>query len=70
MILESLNEKNACYKFHSLLVTEITFSTDRRFSGLHCEQLETDNENPPHGFFLEWIHLALLKWISPESDGF
>ena len=70
MILESLDEENACYKFHSLLVTEITFSTDRRFSGLHCEQLETDIENTPHGFFPERTHLALLRWISPESDGF
>ena len=51
MILESLDEENACYEFHSLLVTEMAFSTDRRFFGLHCEQLEIDIENPPHGFF-------------------
>ena len=57
MILESLDEENACYEFYSLLVTEISFSTDRHFFGLHCEQLETDIENLPHGFF-------------PESDGF
>ena len=70
MILESLDEENACYEFHSLLVTKIAFSTDRHFSGLHCEQLETDIENPPHGFFSERTHLALPKWILLESDGF
>ena len=70
MILESLDEENACYEFHSLLVTEIVFSTDRRFSGLHCEQLERDIENPPHGFFPERTHLAFERGISPESDGF
>ena len=70
MILESLDEENACCEFHSQLVTEIAFSTDRRFYGLHCEQMETDLKNPPHGFSLEWTHLSFLERISPESDGF
>ena len=26
--------------------------------------------NLPHGFSLERTHLALLRWISPENDGF
>ena len=70
MILESLDEENACYQFHSQLVTEIAFSTDRRFSGLYCEQMETDLKNPPHGFSPEWTHLSFLRRISPESGGF
>ena len=52
------------------LLTENAFSTDRRFFGPHCEQLETDIKNPPHGFSPERTHLLLLKVISPESDGF
>ena len=70
MILESLDEENACYEFHSQLVTENTFSTDRHFSGPHCEQLETDIKNLPHGFSPERIHLTLFWEISPECDGF
>ena len=50
MILESLDEENACYEFHSQLVIENAFSTDRHFSRPHCEQLETDIKNPLHGF--------------------
>ena len=60
MILESLDEENACYEFHSLLVKEITFSTDRIFYEPHCEKMEADLKNPPHGFSPERIHLALL----------
>ena len=70
MILESLDEENACYQFHSQLVTEIAFSTDRRFSGLYCEQMETDLKNLPHGFSPEWTHLSYVKGIFPESGGF
>ena len=70
MILESLDEENASYEFHSQLVTKIAFSTDKRFSEPHCEQLETDIKNPPHGFSPERTHLVLLRKISPESDGF
>ena len=70
MILESLDEENACYQFHSQLVTEIVFSTDRRFSGLYCEQMETDLKNPPHGFYPEWTHLSFLRKILLESDVF
>ena len=70
MILESLDEENACYEFHSQLVIENAFSTDRHFSGPHWEQLETDIKNMPHGFSPERIHLALLGNILPECDGF
>ena len=70
MILELLDEEKACYEFRSQLVTENVFSTDRRFSGPYCEQMETDLKNPPHGFSLEWAHLSFLRGISPESDGF
>ena len=70
MILESLDEENACYEFHSQLVIENAFSTDRHFSRPHCEQLETDIKNMPHGFSPERIHLALRRQISPECDGF
>ena len=50
VILESLDEEKAGYKFRSQLLTENAFPTDRRFSGPHCEQMETDLKNPPHGF--------------------
>ena len=70
MILESLDEENACYQFHSQLVTEIALSTDKRCSALHCRKMETDLKNPPHGFSPEWTHLSFLRIISPESDGF
>ena len=38
VIDSSLKKRNAGNKE----MDEITFSTDRRFSGLHCEQMETD----------------------------
>ena len=60
MILESLDEENACYQFQSQLVTEIAFSTNRHFSRLYCEQMETDLQNPPPGFSPEWTHLSFL----------
>ena len=44
--------------------------TDTRFSGTHCEQLETDIKNPPHGFSPKRTHLAVLRYISPETEGF
>ena len=49
---------------------KIAFSTDRRFSEPHCEQMEADLKNPPHGFSSDRTHLALLGWIFPENDGF
>ena len=70
MILESLDEENACYEFHSQLVTENAFSTDRRFSEPHCEQMEADLKNTPDDFSSDQTHLALLTGIFPENDGF
>ena len=70
VILESLDEEKVGCEFRSQLLTENAFSTDRCFSGPHCEQMETDLKNPPHGFSLEWTHLVLLREILPESDGF
>ena len=64
-ILESLDEEKAGYEFRSQLLTENAFSTDRRFSGPHCEQMETVLKNSPHGFSSERTHLVLLKCISP-----
>ena len=61
MILESLDEENACYEFHSQLITEIAFSTDRIFSRLRCEQMETYLKNPPDGFSPEWTHLSFFR---------
>ena len=46
------------------------FQLTRVFSGLYCEQMETDLKKPPHGFSPERIHLSLLGNISPECDGF
>ena len=66
VIDSSLKKRNAGNKE----MDEIAFSTDRRFSGLHCEQMETDLKNPPHGFSPERAHLSLLRYISPEGDGF
>ena len=70
VILESLDEEKAGYEFRSQLLTENAFSTNRHFSGPHCEQLEVDLKNLPHGFCSERTHLALVRGISPESDGF
>ena len=70
VILESLDEEKAGYEFRSQLLTENAFSTDKRFSGTHCEQMETDIKNLPHGFSSEWTHLVLIMEISLESDGF
>ena len=66
VIESSLKKRNAGNKE----MDEIAFSTDRRFSGLHCEQMEIDLKNMPHGFSPERAHLSLLKYISLESDGF
>ena len=65
VILESLDEEKACYEFHSQLLTENAFSTDRHFSGPHCEQMEIDIKTLPHGFSLERTHLVLIRHISP-----
>ena len=70
VILELLDEEKAGYEFHSQLLTENAFSTDRHISGPHCEQMETNLKNLPHGFSPEWTHLSFLRNISPESDGF
>ena len=70
VILESLDEEKAGYEFRSQLLTENAFSTDKIFSGPHCEQMEADLKNTPDGFSLEWTHLSLLRRISLESDGF
>jgi len=32
--------------------------------------MEADLRNPPHGFSSEQTHLALLRRIPPENDGF
>ena len=66
VIDSSLKKRNAGNKE----MDEIAFSTDMRFSGLHCEQMETDLKNPPHGFSPERAHLAVLRKISPETEGF
>ena len=49
---------------------EIAFSTDKSFSGPHCEQMEIDLKNPPHGFSPERAHLAVPRDISPKTEGF
>ena len=56
VIDSSLKKRNAGNKE----MDEIAFSTDRHFSGLHCEQMETDLKNLPHGFSPERAHLAVL----------
>ena len=65
VILESLDEEKAGYEFRSQLLTENAFSTEKSFSGPHCEQMETDLKNTPHGFSPERNHLVLLRDISP-----
>ena len=50
--------------------SKIASSTDRRFSEIYCEQMEANLKNMAHGFSLEQTHLALLRGISPENDGF
>ena len=57
VIDSSLKERNAGNKE----MDEIAFSTDRRFSRLHCEQMEIDLKNSPHGFSPERAHLAVLR---------
>ena len=66
VIDSSLKKRNAGNKE----MDEIAFSTERHFSGLYCEQMETNRKNPPHGFSPEWAHLSLRREIFPESDGF
>ena len=66
VIDSSLKKRNAENKE----MDKIAFSTDRRFSGLHCEKMETDLKNTPHGFSPERAHLAVLGYISPETEGF
>ena len=37
---------------------KIAFSINRRFFEPHCEQMEENLKNLPHGFFSEQIHLV------------
>ena len=49
---------------------KIASSTNRRFSEPRCEQTEANLKNLAHGFSSERTHLAIIKGISPENDGF
>ena len=66
VIDSSLNKRNAGNKE----MDEIVFSTDMHFFGLHCEQMEIDLKNSPHGFSPERAHLAVIRNISQETEGF
>ena len=58
MILELLEKETAGRWILFSASYKITFSTDRRFFELYCEQMEADLRNPPHGFSSERIRLV------------